>query len=114
MRSILADEHVPRVFVTALRSSGYDVTYAHERHGQETDDVALLADCVETGRLFVTNDRDFADLGEHHDHAGIVIYTDRNRLLDRPLTAVTALDRLVSHYSPADLNGTVEWLDAWG
>lgn len=112
MSSILADEHVPRVFVTALRSSDYDVVYAHERHGQATDDAELLADCAETGRLLVTNDRDFADLGGRHDHAGIVIYTDPNRLLDAPLTAVAALDRLVS-YDEDDLRRTIEWLDAW-
>lgn len=41
--SFCTDEHVPSVFVTTLRSNGYEVVIANDVFGEETDDRRLLA-----------------------------------------------------------------------
>jgi hypothetical protein len=111
--AFLADEHVPRVFLTTLRSSGYTVERAQDRYGQRSIDETILDDCRDDGLAVLTNDRDFVRLGEERDHAGIVMYTDRNRLLDAPLEGVGAVDRINRYYSPDAISGNIEWLENW-
>lgn len=50
--SILADEAVERVVVTALRSNGYDVAVADERYGEGTVDEDLLRDAAERDEVY--------------------------------------------------------------
>jgi len=38
----LTDEHVPRVFISTLRSNGHDVRRANDVFGEGTDDERLL------------------------------------------------------------------------
>jgi len=76
--AILADEAVERVVVTALRSNGYDVAVADERHGEGTIDKDLLRDAAERGEVVLTHDRDFAALAGLHDHTGILILTSQS------------------------------------
>lgn len=45
--SLLVDEHVPRVFTNALRSSGFEVSTTQERFGQESVDETILRGCAE-------------------------------------------------------------------
>lgn len=111
--AFLADEHVPRVFLTTLRSSGYTVERAQDRYGQHSVDETIIDDCRDAGLIVLTNDRDFVRLGTERDHSGIVMYTDRNRLLDAPLKAVEAVDRMNRYYSPDSIAGQIEWLDNW-
>lgn len=110
---LLVDEHVPRVFTNALRSSGYEASPVQERFGQESVDEAILRECGETGLVLVTNDRDFLVLADDHDHAGIVLYTDRAFLPNEPSQAVEAMRRIDRHYSIDEMGNTVEWLDNW-
>lgn len=111
--SFLADEHVPRVLVTTLRSSGYTVERAQDRYGQRSTDETIVEDCWNDDLVILTNDRDFVRIGTERDHDGIVMYTDRNRLLDAPLKAVEAVDRINRYYSLNSIAGQIEWLDNW-
>ena len=111
--SLLVDEHVPRVFTNALRSTGFDVTTAQERYGEESVDSSIFEDCAVEGVVIVTNDRDFVRLADERDHAGIVVYTDRRFLLDEPLAAAGAIAEIDRYYSPDEMRNTVEWLDNW-
>lgn len=103
--TFLADEHVPRVFVTTLRSNGYEVREAKATLGAATADKRLLEYCGEHGYLLITHDKkDFAgDLREAVSHAGIVIYTDGNYLRDEPEAAVRTLERVLDAYPRDEL-----------
>jgi predicted nuclease of predicted toxin-antitoxin system len=113
--SVLTDEHVPSVFVTTLRSNGYDVVTAREACGEATNDEQLLRYCGENGRLPITHDKkDFAGgLADAVEHAGIVVYTDTNYLRNDPEGAVRTLDRILAHYPLKDLENELVWLDQW-
>lgn len=72
--------------------------------------MAILTD----EHVLLTHDRDFAGtLSEEIPHAGIVIYSDANALRDHPERAVRALERVFTHYPPAELRDEVVWLDQW-
>ena len=59
--SFLTDEHVPRVFITTLRSNGYEVVRAKDVFGEATDDEELLRYAGKNGFVLVTHDKkDFA------------------------------------------------------
>lgn len=109
------DEHVPSVFVTTLRSSGYEVVRANDVFGEGTDDSRLLEYCAEEHLVLVTHDKkDFGGaIGDAVDHAGIVIYTDPVLLRRTPGKAVRAIERVLEYYSPTDLEGERVWLDQW-
>ena len=113
--SFLTDEHVPSVFITTLRSSGYTVVKAKNVFGEETDDGELLEYCGNAGHVLVTHDKkDFSGaIGDRVDHSGIVIYTDPMFLRDSPEEAVRLLDRIIEFYPPAELEGQRVWLDQW-
>lgn len=115
MGSFLTDEHVPSVFVTTLRSNGYEVVRAKDEFGEQTDDETLLRYCAEHGLVLITNDKkDFAgDLQEEVSHTGVVIYTDANYLQDDPEGAVQTIERVVSVYPSEELNDEIVWLDQW-
>ena len=61
----------------------------------------------------ITNDRDFLDLADEYDHAGIVLYTDRSWLATDPVSAAQAVVRIDRFYGPDDRHNAVEWLDNW-
>lgn len=111
--SVLADEHVPSVFTTTLRSNGFDVTAAQARYGQGSVDATILDDCENEGLVVLTNDRDFVRMADERPHAGVVIYTDRRFLLEEPIEAVEAFARIARHYTPDEMRNSVEWLDNW-
>ena len=113
--SFCTDEHVPRVFVTALRSNGYEVVTANGVFGEGTDDRRLLEYCAENGYVFVTHDKkDFGGtVGDAVDHAGIVIDTDPVFLRADPGGAVRTIERVLDWYSPAEFAGQRVWLDQW-
>lgn len=111
---VLTDEHVPSVFVTTLRSNGYDVVEANDVFGEATDDEHLLQYCGTNGHVLFTNDRDFAGaLCQTVDHAGVVVYTDVNYPRDEPEDAVRTLERVFAHYPPDELTNELVWLDQW-
>ena len=109
------DEHVPRVFLTTLRSRGHDATEARPVFGKATDDEELLRYCARNERILVTQDRkDFAGrLADTIDHAGIVLYTDSAPLRNDPETAVRTVERILSIYPSEELRNGIVWLDQW-
>ncbi|WP_138005248.1 DUF5615 family PIN-like protein [Halalkalirubrum salinum] len=111
----LTDEHVPNVFITTLRSSGFEVLKANDLFGEATNDRQLLEYCADQGYLLVTHDKkDFAGtVGDDVDHNGIVIYTDPIFLRDQPEAAVRIIERVLDHYPPEELHGEHIWLDQW-
>ena len=113
--SFCADEHVPSVFVTTLRSHGYSVVKANTIFGEGTDDEKLLSHCADEGHVFITNDKkDFSSrLAAEIDHAGIVIYTDPRFLRDHSERTVQLIEYVFEFYSPAELEGERVWLDQW-
>ena len=108
--SFLADEHVPRVLTSTLRSNGYTAVTAQEQYGHESIDETILRDCGDAGLVVLTNDRDFLTLNETTDHAGIVLYTAQN---PSPATFVEAIDQVVHFLAPDELANRVVWLDEW-
>lgn len=58
---LFADEGVDRQIVDALRSAGFDVTYAAETDPAETDE-SLLRKAAAESRLLVTSDKDLGEL----------------------------------------------------
>lgn len=115
MVSFLADEHVPSVFVTTLRSNGHQVIRAKAEFGERTDDEEILRYCSERDHLLLTHDKkDFSGgLHENVDHAGIVIYTDPNYLQDDPEDAARTVDQVLSLYPREELENEIIWLDQW-
>lgn len=113
--SFCTDEHVPSVFITTLRSNGYEVVTARSVFGEGTDDRRLLKHCAEEGHILVTHDKkDFSStVGNEIGHAGIVIYTDPLLLRSDPAGAVRTLERILDQYSPNELRGERVWLDHW-
>lgn len=95
--SFFADEHVPNVVVTALRSNEYTVDLAKDRFGEETIDEEILETATEEGRVLLTNDRDFVEHDSSVDHVGIVIYTTQSL---PPGEFVRGIDRIDRHYLP--------------
>ena len=113
--SFCADEHVPRVFVTTLRSNGYEVVRASDVCGDGTEDRHLLEYCGGAEHVLVTNDKkDFGGtVGDAIDHAGIIIYTDSTGVRTDPDGAVRALERVLDAFTPDELAGERIWLDQW-
>jgi len=110
---ILADEHVPRVFVTVLESNGFEVETVQDRFGQRTNDRQILERCAAADLVVLTNDRDFLELGQRVDHSGVILYSDLSILLDDPLAAARAITAIDRAYSTESLRNRIEWLDGW-
>lgn len=72
---LLADEHVPPAFVSALRGEGHDVVVVGEAVEFGADDAVLLGHAIETGRVILSEDTDFRG-GDPElagkDHPGIL------------------------------------------
>ncbi|KAB7515362.1 hypothetical protein DM867_04685 [Halosegnis rubeus] len=113
--NLVTDEHVPRVFVSTLRSNGYTVFRANDLLGEATDDATLLRRATAEDAVLITHDmKDFGGpTGESVDHAGVVVYTDANWVRDSPSAAVTALNRVREQYSRDALRNEIVWLDQW-
>jgi predicted nuclease of predicted toxin-antitoxin system len=108
--SILADEVVERVVVTALRSNGYDVAVADERYGEGTVDEDLLRDAAERDEVVLTHDRDFVALAESYDHAGILLLAAQS---PDPGSVVRAVDRLLTVFTRSELENELVWVEEW-
>lgn len=108
--SLLADEHVRRAYVTAIRSSGYDVRTVDERFEYGATDREIIAGCRSDGRVVLTNDADFVRLAADLDHAGVIMYQQYDHA---PRSIVRAMDRIDRHLSLPAFENHVEWLENW-
>ena len=107
---LFADEHVPSAVTATLRSNGYTVVTAQERYGQDSVDTELLRDCGRDGLAVLTNDRDFVELHDRIDHAGIVVYTTPN---PSPSAVAVAIDRIERSFTDDELRDQLVWLESW-
>ena len=108
--ALRADEHVQRVFVLALRATGYDVEWVDGAYSPGTADVEHLERFEDAGLVVVSNDVDFVTLHDDYDHAGVILYADQ--LL--PVPAFVRGVRRIERYVPAEtLRGNLAWLDGW-
>lgn len=92
----MADAHVDREWVEALRAHGHDVTWVVQEDPRASDR-EILARAQEEGRLVITFDKDFGELAFRLGlpaAAGIVLF--RERASDAPLTAGAAVGVLES------------------
>jgi len=56
---LLADEHIPPAFVSALRGEGHDVALVGDDVASGTDDSEVLEYARETDRVILSEDTDF-------------------------------------------------------
>ena len=75
----LADEHIPRSVVQALRSLGHDVLWAAET-GRQLSDATHIATADAEDRMILTEDSDFTDLIAEHRPGSPLIYFRLNGL----------------------------------
>jgi len=108
--SFLADEHVKRAYVTALRANGFEVVAVAEGDETGREDQSHLATSETRGLVVLTNDDDFVRLGRDTEHAGIVYYSQQNH---DPGQFVTAIRRIDRYFAPEELHGHIEWLENW-
>jgi predicted nuclease of predicted toxin-antitoxin system len=108
--SFLADEHVKRAYVSALRANRFEVVAAAEGEHAGLDDREHLTTSDERGWVILTNDDDFVRLGQRHAHAGIVYYRDQSH---RPGDVVTAIRRIDRQFVPEQMHNHIEWLENW-
>lgn len=105
---IRLDEHVPHAVAHALRRQEIDVETANDADQVGVIDVDILATCLEEGRVVVTYDRDFMRLhAQGAMHAGIVFVPRGRRTVGE---MVDYLQLLADVYSPADMDGRVEYM----
>lgn len=108
--SLLADEHVRRAYVTALRSTGYDVLTVDQRFEYGGTDREIITGCRNDGRVVLTNDTDFVHLAVELDHAGVIMYQQYDH---PPRSIVRAIGRIDRHLSTPEFENHVEWLENW-
>lgn len=108
--SFLADEHVKRSYVHALRANGFEVIAVVEGNETGQRDNIHLDRSSQQNLVVLTNDDDFVRLAQERPHAGVVFYSDQNH---EPSEFVTAIRRIDRFFSPKDIQNHVEWLENW-
>lgn len=107
----LADVHVNRGYVSAVRSNGFRMVWIDEEtYDPGLPDDALLDWGLRDGLVIVTNDADFVDLAESTEHAGIVMYHQYGH---RPGTFARAITRIDRYMTSEAFMNHVEWLENW-
>lgn len=107
---ILADEHVPNRFVTALRSEGFDVVRAKDALYESAPDAEVLAYAEKNDFAVLSEDRDFRGVETRDDnHAGIIACNTRAKTGDI-VSAIREVDEFAD-----DLRGSVVHVPGrWG
>lgn len=108
--SFLADEHVKRSYVTALRANGFEVIAVSEGNAVGQEDEDHLARSNTQGLVVLTNDDDFVRLGRENSHAGIVYYSSQSH---EPGEFVTGVRRIEHYFEPKEMHNHIEWLENW-
>jgi predicted nuclease of predicted toxin-antitoxin system len=99
---ILADEHVPNRFVTALRSEGFDAVRVKNALYEGATDAEVLDYAEEQGYVVLSEDRDFRGVETRdEDHAGVIACNSRAKTGN-----VVAAIRTIDEYAD-DLRGSV-------
>jgi hypothetical protein len=83
---------------------------ADERYGEGTVDEDLLLDAAARDEVVLTHDRDFAELAEAHDHAGILLSVSHSPDAG---AIVRAIDNLLAVFTPGTLENELVYIDDW-
>ncbi len=109
--AFLADVHVKRGYVTAVRFNGFRMVWIDdEAYDPGIDDAELLDWGRRDGLVIVTNDADFVDLARSTDHAGLVMYQQYGHSPGAVARAITRIDR---YLTPKAFENHIEWLEHW-
>ena len=108
---LLADEHIPPAFISALRGEGHDVAVVGDDLKLGASDTTLLEYARDTDRVIVSEDTDFRGADPELDvesHPG-VLACDTAAPAGEVAAAVRRIDTLSD-----DLDGTVLFVpSAW-
>lgn len=111
---ILLDEHVGRVFERMLRERGYGVKQAKDRFGEHTSDAKLVSWCGESGTVLLTNNaKDFEQLHQEYDHAGILLYFDQRLPDSDPEGLARTVDEVFTQYGLEGVENRLIDLGEW-
>jgi len=106
--ALLCDEHVDTVLVSILRNSGYDVETVEEDLGKGLGDEGIKTYLKSTGRVLVTNDRDFL---KSPPSTGLLFYHDQD---EDSRTLFRAIESVNRHIDPDEITGKVFFIpDGW-
>lgn len=108
--SFAVDEHVPRAWVVALESNGFSVDALPRSRVGDTDDPELLEWSSANERALITNDRDFREIDQYIEHAGILLYANQSLDAGSFVRAVRRIDR---QFSPSTLRNELVWIEDW-
>jgi predicted nuclease of predicted toxin-antitoxin system len=101
---LLADEHVPPAFVSALRGEGHDIAIVGDEIALGSDDTILLEQARETERVLLSEDTDFRGADPELDietHPGVLACDTAAN----PGEIAAAVRRIEAH--TVDLTGAV-------
>lgn len=111
---ILLDEHVRRIFERLLRERGYDAVQAKDQFGEHTNDAELLQWCADESVIFLTNNaKDFEALHQDYEHAGILLYYNRDLPDTDPEGLARTVDEVFNQYGSAGIESKLVELDEW-
>ena len=111
---LLLDEHVGRVFEHVLENRGHQVTQAKDQFGEQTTDVELLRWCAQNEVVLVSNNaKDFEDLHDEENHAGLFLYYDQDLPDEDPEGLARTLEKVIEQYGAAELQNNLVELDEW-
>ncbi|WP_114577191.1 DUF5615 family PIN-like protein [Saliphagus sp. LR7] len=112
--SILLDEHVSRVFERVLRERGYEIHQAKDQFGERTTDQDLLQWCRTNDVLLLSNNaKDFEELDQELDHAGVLLYYDQGRPDEDPEGLARAVEAVLEQYGIEELANELVDLGEW-
>lgn len=107
---ILADEHVPNRFVTALRAEGFEVVRVKNELYESAPDAEVLEYATDRGLVVLSEDRDFRGVETRgKDHAGVIACDIRAKTGD-VVTAIRTVDEYADDLSGSVVNVPGQWV----
>ncbi|MDY6775911.1 MAG: DUF5615 family PIN-like protein [Halobacteria archaeon] len=109
---LLADEHIPPAFVSALRGEGHDVAVVGEDVNLGADDSVVLRFASETDRVILSEDTDFQGADPQLDtgsHPG-VLACDTSAAPGEVAAAVRRIDSVTDDLTQTLLFVPGNWL----
>lgn len=107
---ILADEHIPNRFITALQSEDFEVVRVKDVLYESAPDSEVLSYAGERGFVVLSEDRDFRGVETRDDdHAGIVACDIRAKTGD-VVTAIRTIDEYADGLSGSVVRVPGRWV----
>ena len=106
---IVADEHIPDRFVTALQSEGFDVVRAKGVLYESAPDSAIRDYAVENGYVVLSEDEDFRkEVTDQSDHPGVIACNTRAKT-GEVVSAIRSIERYAEDLSGNVVNVPGNW-----